>query len=461
MKILIVSNLYPPHYLGGYELRCSQVAEYLQKAGHEVRVLTSSYRLPSDGNSSIKCLDEHVGTIPVERSLRYYPVEPGPTGRFYKLAMARRQLPEARRFIQLLDDFRPDVVNWWNLEGLTKTILPIPARRGIPDVHCVDDNWMIREYGRCGEKESLCWFRFWQANWGPSFFRPVLRRILAPWERKVQGQEIPTQPFPNSPCHVWFVSESRRFEHTRAGLVFPSSEVIYGGVSPEHFCVQRALAGYQNGPLRLLYAGNLGRERGLHTIVEALGLLPQPLREKVEFSIAYPGPADEKYVNEIKSRSEHLGLSDRMRFLGRMRHDEMPRIYQEHDVLIFASTLPEGLPLTMLEAMCAGCAVITTGSGGAIEIADLADLPLFPKDHPVALSRLIAKLTKDPELVYQIGRRGQEVALREFTFARMVERYCETLQRLCERRRSQASLCTSPGEQPDRSDPRRLSPTCG
>ena len=46
MNILIVTNLYPPHYLGGYEVHCAQVAEALQGAGYEERVLTSTYGVP-------------------------------------------------------------------------------------------------------------------------------------------------------------------------------------------------------------------------------------------------------------------------------------------------------------------------------------------------------------------------------------------------------------------------------
>ncbi len=33
MKILIISNLYPPHILGGYEILCAQVVGYLKKEG--------------------------------------------------------------------------------------------------------------------------------------------------------------------------------------------------------------------------------------------------------------------------------------------------------------------------------------------------------------------------------------------------------------------------------------------
>ena len=43
MRILIVSNLYPPHHIGGYELGCRDVVEGLKARGHEVKVLTSTY----------------------------------------------------------------------------------------------------------------------------------------------------------------------------------------------------------------------------------------------------------------------------------------------------------------------------------------------------------------------------------------------------------------------------------
>ena len=43
MRILVATNLYPPHYIGGYELRCRDIVEGLVKRGHDVYVLTSNY----------------------------------------------------------------------------------------------------------------------------------------------------------------------------------------------------------------------------------------------------------------------------------------------------------------------------------------------------------------------------------------------------------------------------------
>jgi glycosyltransferase involved in cell wall biosynthesis len=413
-------------------LRCSQVAEYLHGAGHEVRVLTSSARLPGEGNASSHSIAANKSGIRVDRWLRYYTWDHEISGRFYNLAMGKEQLVQARRFSELVDEFQPDIVNWWNLEGLTKAILPIPAMREIPDVHWIEDMWNIREYGVQGENEHLAWFNFWRGDWGPQVLRPFLRRTLALWERAVQREGIPTRPFLNQPGHVCFVSEFMRFEHLTAGLVFPSSEVIYGGISPERFYSQRAASDFQGGALRFLYAGYVEPNRRLHTIIEAIGLLPQNIRERIELSVANSGlQRPEPYVEDIKRRIGQLGLTKNVNFLGKIRHEEMPRVYREHHVLVSATTRPEGLPMTMMEAMCAGCAVVTTGSGGAIEIADRADLPVFPRDHPVALSRLMARLVRDRELVFQKAIQGQQVVLQNFTFARMMADLIQTFRAVC------------------------------
>lgn len=46
MKILALTNLYPPHYLGGYELICYMVVNELRARGHHVQVLTSNHLAP-------------------------------------------------------------------------------------------------------------------------------------------------------------------------------------------------------------------------------------------------------------------------------------------------------------------------------------------------------------------------------------------------------------------------------
>ena len=84
----------------------------------------------------------------------------------------------------------------------------------------------------------------------------------------------------------------------------------------------------------------------------------------------------------------------------------------------------------MTRIINAGCAVVTTGSGGAMEIASAAELPLFPKDDSVALSRLLARLAMDRQEVLKIASRGQTVALRLFSFERMIGEWVRVFEAL-------------------------------
>ena len=59
MRVLFLSNYYPPFEVGGYEQLCRDVAERLAERGHTVAVLTSDFREATRGtaNSNEKVLD--------------------------------------------------------------------------------------------------------------------------------------------------------------------------------------------------------------------------------------------------------------------------------------------------------------------------------------------------------------------------------------------------------------------
>jgi glycosyltransferase involved in cell wall biosynthesis len=442
MKVLIVTNLYPPHHQGGYELRCAQVAAYLQRQGHTVRVVTSDFEITTAGHA-VRTRDEVDDGIRVSRFLRQHRLDPRqPDGRRYYLGVVQRQIADVTRFGEILDGFQPDLVSWWNLEGLAKGLLRLPHDRFVPSVHCIDDKWMIREFGANGEADQPLWLDFWRVKWGPRLMRPLVRLALKPLRARLTARGIPLDAFRIPPAHVCFISEFWRYMHEHAGLDVSASDVIYGGVAPERFLVHREPADYARGPLRLLYAGYVDQPRGLHTIVEALGLVAPEQRQRMHLSIASGGPVvPDEYVKGVQDRIVDLRLQGNVTFLGRVPHDEMPAVYAAHDALVFASTRNEGMPMVMMEAMCAGCAVPNTGSGGAIELADRAGTPLFPKDHPFALSRLLAALERDRDLLAEIALRGQQTVLREFTIERMLTRTREVFLSVAGQR-SGASLQT-------------------
>jgi glycogen synthase len=428
MRILVVTNLYPPHYHGGYEVRCAQVAEALRSSGHEVCVLTSTHGLPLSLWGGLRRRTEEVNGIPVHRRLSQCAYPPQPAHRPWTVFQALREMADVKEFTRLVENFRPDIVNWWSMYGLSKMLLPLPSARGIPDVHWIEHWWMIEDYGRGQVDPSAFWTMLWDGGWGPPALRPLLRLIGRGWEWRTARRGLPTRTFPNRPRHVCFVSEHLRMLHRAAGLEFASSEVIHGGVPPEAFYEAVAIRRRDPARLRVLYAGQITRDRGLHTVIEALGLIDPLRRGQVVLSVVGTGPSE--YLEHIKARVEELRLGDCVTFHGKVPHEQMPRVYRANDVLVFPSIRDEGLPLTMVEAMLAGCAVVTTGSGGAMEVATAAELPLFPKEDAVALSRIVVRLASEPDEVARIAARGQSSAMSDFTLDRMMERWLATLQRL-------------------------------
>lgn len=433
MKVLVVGNLYPPYYKGGYELRCAQVAEALTDAGHQVVVLTSIYGLPSGVFGRPQRLSEHVGGVTVHRWLYQHAYGHRLAGRPWTLFHAVRKLRDAQRFVRLVDEFRPDVVNWWSMNGLSKTLLPLPARFGIPDVHWIEHPWMISEYGANGELEETFWRRFWEGEWSPRVLQPVLRWFLRRAEALVAGRGLPTREYPNSPRHACFVSDYLRDLYSEADINFDSSEVIYGGVEVERF--YRPLTderwGSRDAPLRILYASQLSVDRGLHTLLEAVGRLSSDLRSNIRLSVAGDGP--DRYVAEQRRRVQALGLEGVVEFLGRVPHEEMPALHSEHDLLVFPTTRPEGLPLTMVEAMLSGCAIVTTGAGGAHEVAELGALPVFAEHDVEGLREHLVRFVQDRQEIRRVGTRAQAAALQHFTFAEMLGKVEVMLGRLNDR----------------------------
>ena len=428
MRILVVTNLYPPHYQGGYEVRCAQVAEALRASGHDVCVLTSTHGLPLSRWGGLQRRTDVVNGIAVHRRLSQCVYPPQPPHRPWTLFQAFRELADLKEFTHLVETFRPDIINWWSMWGLSKTLLPLPPVWGIPDVHWVEHYWMIEDYGRGSVDPSLFWTRLWDGEWGPRALRPLLRLMGRWWEWRTARRGWPTRALPNRPRHVCFVSEHLRALHRAAGLEFPASEVIHGGVPPEAFYQAASPRRRDSARLRVVYAGQITHDRGLHTVIEALGQVPPDIRDQMVLSVVGAGSAE--YLEHIKTRVEELRLGNCVTFHGKMPHEQMPQIYKSHDVLIFPSIRDEGLPLTMVEAMLAGCAVATTGSGGAMEVATAAELPLFEKEDAVALSRIVASFVNRPDEVARVAARGQRAALSDFSFDHMMRRWRATLQRL-------------------------------
>jgi glycosyltransferase involved in cell wall biosynthesis len=112
-----------------------------------------------------------------------------------------------------------------------------------------------------------------------------------------------------------------------------------------------------------------------------------------------------------------LGLGEKCRFLG-WRAD-LPNVYAASDVVALSS-LNEGSPVSVIEAMAAARAVVATAVGGVPDVVRDDTGLLVGSGDPRALADAIVSLLADPERRARLGRNGRGTAVARFGSDRLV-----------------------------------------
>lgn len=153
------------------------------------------------------------------------------------------------------------------------------------------------------------------------------------------------------------------------------------------------------------------------TLLAAYAILQ---REGFEPNLIIVGDGSEKAA--LQALATELGLNPhRIRFLG--YRDDIPDLLAACDMFVLSSIM-EGLPLAMLEAMSQGLPVVATDVGGNAELITEGETGfLVPSQNPRALADAIVRLSDDPSLTRRISAAAKSRVEAEFSFEGMVARY--------------------------------------
>lgn len=126
---------------------------------------------------------------------------------------------------------------------------------------------------------------------------------------------------------------------------------------------------------------------------------------------------------ELELQARDLGIADHVWFTGFV--DDAPGLYADLDLLVQPS-LREGMPMTLLESMASGVAVVATDVGGASQvIASGVDGVIVRPGHPQGIVDAVSGLIDDPGERNRMAQAGRARVLAEFTAERMAERYLD------------------------------------
>jgi len=424
VKILVVTNLYPPHHAGTFDLRCESIVNNLKLRGHTVRVLTSTHgmHLPQQGGE-------------VERRLLLNGVYDHAlvTG-YNELKKIETENHVALR--ETIANFAPELVQVFSLFGLPKSFIFALRHCGVPTVYDVADNWLTHDV------RHDPWLRWWNHP-SMNLARKTLElsgqrnslddiaptRLMKGYDRM---PELYAEHPPPNALHafrfdrIYFASPWLKESAEAAGFQVAHAEVIYPGVATQNFVgeVKPASAPVE----KFLVVTSLHKRSGVLCAVKAIQQLRKnPAAGRVSLSIY--GKGDSTYVAELRSLIalkqlpvEFLNVSNLVR--------DLPAVYRRHDALLDTSEEPEPFSFTVLEAMAAGLPVIGTAIGGTRELLRHGENAFtYTPGDDYELATRIQELQLSPALRTQMAETAQAEVLAQFnetTVTDRIEAFLET-----------------------------------
>lgn len=177
------------------------------------------------------------------------------------------------------------------------------------------------------------------------------------------------------------VAQALKNEAVALGVDADKITVLRNGVDLDRFRpLDRAAMRttlHLEGPVWLA-VGHLIERKGVHITLAALAKVPD-----VTLLIAGDGPQEAK----LRRMAGHLGIADRVRFLGAVAHDDLCTFYNAADVTVLASSR-EGMPNVVLESLACGTPVVATRVHGTPEVLTTPEAgELMDERSPEALAR--------------------------------------------------------------------------
>jgi L-malate glycosyltransferase len=206
------------------------------------------------------------------------------------------------------------------------------------------------------------------------------------------------------------------FSPERVGVIYNGIDLTaYEGAAPDRAAIRRDM-GVGPGDFVILLVARLDYLKDHATALRAFDLVR---RERPDARLILVGDGPER--DAVERRVADLGLGESVRLLGLRR--DVPRLVRAADVFLLTS-ISEGIPLTVLEAMAAEVPVVATRVGGLSEVVEDGQTGLLaPAGDAASLAAHVLRLAGDPGLRGELARRGRRRVEDLFSEERMVAEY--------------------------------------
>lgn len=157
--------------------------------------------------------------------------------------------------------------------------------------------------------------------------------------------------------------------------------------------------------LRLINVASLAYDKAQHVLLEALAMLRHRRSSTIDLDLVGEGPR----AQELKAEAERLGLSDCVSFHGHVQAEaDLYSLYKAADIFVLSS-VSEGFPRVLYEAMAMHLPIVTTNVGGIAQLmVDGVNAAVVPPNDPALLADAIEKVSTDGDYRRRIIGGGAE-----------------------------------------------------
>ncbi|MFD4138159.1 GT4 family glycosyltransferase PelF [Streptomyces sp. NPDC058572] len=211
-----------------------------------------------------------------------------------------------------------------------------------------------------------------------------------------------------TPCNRY----NRRWEE-RGGAPAERIRTVYNGVDPHAF----PEAGPEPDVPAIAWAGRIDPIKDLRTLIRAYAMVRAELPE-VRLRLFGGVPAGgEEYRTGLEKLAAELGVVDGIAWEGRV--SDVARAYAAGSVVLLSS-ISEGFPFSLIEAMSCGRATVSTDVGGVREAVGDTGLVVPPRE-PALMAEATLALLRDDARRAELGRRARQRVIDRFTLRRSVD----------------------------------------
>ncbi|MCP4189074.1 MAG: glycosyltransferase family 4 protein [Planctomycetaceae bacterium] len=225
---------------------------------------------------------------------------------------------------------------------------------------------------------------------------------------------------------VLCVSEDLESECLNLGVVPNKCRLIKNGIDVSQYARSRSDESHSNsGNLVLGAMGRLSQEKGFDILIRAVKQLVDA-GQPVQLLIA--GDGDEK--SSLARLIQELQLDSHVKLLGHVANPKA--FFQKLDMFVLSS-LREGLPNVLLEAMAMSVPVVATRIAGVPKLISHGENGLLvAPDSAEALESAMLDLVQEPALRARLGVSGRRTVEEDFNFATRIEKVVEIYNELLE-----------------------------